>query len=109
MKLKVTLEVSDAARRQIALLRPDGRQTTRTKKAVRSVIIAYLQERLENLSKLYPWWDNEPLTPTELAEAADAVSTLRYSGKTDEQIRAWLALQRARYVLTPRDSRKPRR
>ncbi len=63
------------------------------------MVISYLQERLNRLSALTPWWDDEPLSPEELGDAKSAVETLRGAGKTDAEIRAWLLLQRARYDL----------
>jgi len=99
MRLRPVLDVTDSARRMIARIRPDGRRTVRGALATRTVVIAYLQERLNQLSALTPWWDDEPLTPDEIAEARGAVETLRSAGKTDAEIRAWLLLQRARYDL----------
>jgi hypothetical protein len=99
MRLRPALQVSDAARRMIARIRPDGRRTVRGALATRTVVIAYLQERLNQLSALTPWWDDEPLTPEEIADARGAVETLRSAGKSEPEIRAWLLLQRARYDL----------
>lgn len=99
MRVRPVLEVSDAARRMIARVRPDGRRTVRGKLATRTVVISYLQERLTRLSALSPWWDDEPLSPEEQSDAKAAVETLRSAGKTDAEIRAWLLLQRARYDL----------
>jgi hypothetical protein len=83
----------------IARIRPDGRRTVRGALATRNLVITYLQERLNRLSALTPWWDDEPLSPEEIADAKAAVETLRSAGKTDAEIRAWLLLQRARYDL----------
>jgi hypothetical protein len=99
MRLRPVLDVPDSARRMIARIRPDGRRTVRGALATRTVVIAYLQERLHQLSALTPWWDDEPLTPDEIAEARAAVETLKSAGKSDAEIRAWLLLQRARYDL----------
>lgn len=93
------LEVPDAARRMIARIRPDGKRTARRGLATRTVVISYLQERLNRLSALSPWWDDEPLSPEEQSDAKSAIETLRSAGKTDAEIRAWLLLQRARYDL----------
>lgn len=99
MRVRPVLDVSDGARRMIARIRPDGRRTVRGALATRNLVISYLQERLNRLSALTPWWDDEPLSPEEIADAKAAVETLRSAGKTDAEIRAWLLLQRARYDL----------
>lgn len=99
MRVRPVLDVSDGARRMIARIRPDGRRTVRGALATRNLVITYLQERLNRLSALTPWWDDEPLSPEEIADAKAAVETLRSAGKTDAEIRAWLLLQRARYDL----------
>lgn len=99
MRVRPVLDVSDGARRMIARIRPDGRRTVRGALATRNLVISYLQERLNRLSALTPWWDDEPLGPDEVADAKAAVETLRSAGKTDAEIRAWLLLQRARYDL----------
>ncbi len=99
MRVRPVLDVSDGARRMIARIRPDGRRTVRGALATRNLVISYLQERLNRLSALTPWWDDEPLDPDELSDAKAAVETLRSAGKTDAEIRAWLLLQRARYDL----------
>lgn len=99
MRINLTLYVPDAARRHIARITPDGKSTVRGALATRQLVVQYLQQRVETLSALTPWWDNEPLRPDELADAADAVFVLRKAGKHDGEIRAWLLLQRARYDL----------
>lgn len=99
MRINLTLNVPDSARRHIARLTPQGKSTVRGALASRQVVIEYLQQRIEAMSALQPWWDNEPLRPDEIADAADAVWALRKSGKKDGEIRAWLLLQRARYDL----------
>ncbi len=99
MRVRPVLDVSDGARRMIARIRPDGRRTVRGALATRNLVISYLQERLNRLSALTPWWDDEPLSPEEIADAKAAVETLRSAGKSDAEIRAWLLLQRARYDL----------
>ncbi len=99
MRVRPVLDVTDGARRMIARIRPDGRRTVRGALATRNLVISYLQERLNRLSALTPWWDDEPLSPEESADAKAAVETLRSAGKTDAEIRAWLLLQRARYDL----------
>ncbi len=99
MRVRAVLEVSDGARRMIARIRPDGRRTVRGALATRNLVISYFQERVNRLSALTPWWDDEPLSPEEIADAKAAVETLRSAGKTDAEIRAWLLLQRARYDL----------
>jgi hypothetical protein len=48
-------------------------------------------------ASLWPYWDEQPLTDTERAEAAAAIDFLRRQGRTDAEIRAWLLMQRARY------------
>jgi hypothetical protein len=99
MRIKLVLEVSDAARRAMACIQPQAPRTQRGHKATRTAVIGYLQERVNQLSTLAPWWDNEPLTPAEIADAKMAVELLRTQGKADGDIRAWLLLQRARYDL----------
>lgn len=99
MRVRPMLEVPDSARRMIARIRPDGKRTVRGALATRTVVISYVQERLNRLSALSPWWDDEPLSPDELSDAKAAVETLRSAGKSDAEIRAWLLLQRARYDL----------
>lgn len=99
MRVRPMLEVSDGARRMIARIRPDGKRTMRGALATRSLVISYIQERLNRLSALSPWWDDEPLSPEEQSDARGAIETLRSAGKTDAEIRAWLLLQRARYDL----------
>jgi hypothetical protein len=88
----------------IARIRPDGKRTVRRAFATRAVVISYIQERLNRLSALSPWWDDEPLSPDEQSDARAAVETLRSAGKTDTEIRAWLLLQRARYDLRGTDA-----
>jgi hypothetical protein len=83
----------------IARLQPTGERTARGALATRAAVIAYVQTRLDELSALCPWWDNEPLSSEELDDARAAVFALRQAGKTDRDIRAWLFLQRARYDL----------
>lgn len=99
MRIRPALEVSDAARRTIARLLPTSKRTARGALATREAVIAYLQARLNELSALCPWWDDEPLSPDEIDDAKAAVSVLRQSGKSDRDIRAWLLLQRSRYDL----------
>lgn len=99
MRVRPMLDVPDSARRMIARIRPDGKRTVRGALATRTVVISYIQERLNRLSALSPWWDDEPLSPDEQSDARAAVETLRSAGKTDAEIRAWLLLQRARYDL----------
>jgi hypothetical protein len=83
----------------IARMRPDTKRTARGHMATRATVVAYIQARLDALSALAPWWDDEPLTPDEQTDARAAVETLRHAGKSDADIRAWLLLQRARYDL----------
>lgn len=99
MRLRPTLVVSDAARRMIARMRPDDPRTARGHMATRAAVISYIQSRLDAISALSPWWDDEPLRPDESADAAAAIQYLRHANKTDSEIRAWLLLQRARYDL----------
>jgi hypothetical protein len=99
MRLRLVLTVPDSARRMIGRIRPDGKRTVRGALAHRSVVASYLQERLNRLSALTPWWDDEPLSPDEQNDARSAIETLRSAGKSDAEIRAWLLLQRARYDL----------
>lgn len=99
MRVRPVLIVPDSARKMIARMRPTGRRTVRGALASRDLVITYLQERIDRLSELFPWWDDEPLRPDELEDARAAVEVLRHSGKTDAEIRAWLLCQRARYDL----------
>jgi hypothetical protein len=107
VRLQVSLTVSDATRREIARQRPDLTRTRRGALATRSAVVAYIQTRLDALSALSPWWDDEPLQPRELDDAHAAVEILRATGKPDAQIRAWLLLQRARYDLRRFQHGKP--
>lgn len=99
MRLRPVLIVSDSARRIIAQQRPTAARTSRGALASRESVIDYLQQRLDRLSALHPWWDDEPLTDDEAADARAAVEHLRKAGKSDGEIRAWLLCQRARYDL----------
>lgn len=99
MRVCLTLNVPDAARRHIARVKPDGKRTVRGALATRHLIVDYLQERIEALSKLTPWWDDEPLSQDEMKDAADAIWVLKKAGKTDADIRTWLLSQRARYDI----------
>ena len=97
--MRVLLHVSDGARRQIArLMGANG--TVRGKLAHRKEVLVYLQRRLDTLSELYPWWDDEPgLTADERADHEAAIEHLRANGRSDAEIRAWLSLQRARLAM----------
>lgn len=99
MRLRPSIEVSDAARRMIARMQPECKTTARGHLATRAAVIAYIQARLDTLNHLSPWWDDEPLSPTESADASAAIQYLRHAQKTEGEIRAWLFLQRARYDL----------
>lgn len=99
MRMRPVLLVSDAARRAIVRLLPNSKHTARGALATREAVITYIQQRLDELSGLCPWWDDEPLSPAEIDDARAAVDVLRHAGKTDRDIRAWLLLQRARYDL----------
>lgn len=99
MRVRPVLTIPDAARKMIARIRPDGRRTSRGAMASRELVVSYIQERLTRLSDLYPFWDDEPLTPDEVTDARAAVEILRSAGKNDMEIRAWLLTQRARYDL----------
>jgi hypothetical protein len=99
MRLRALLFVSDNARRAVARLQPNSQRTARGAMATREAVVAYVQERLDALSELAPWWDNEPLSTVEAQDARAAVEYLRHAGKSDGEIRAWLLLQRARYDL----------
>lgn len=99
MRLRPLLDVPDNARKLIARMRPEDRRTVRGALATRAAVITYIQDRINKLSALTPWWDDEPLTPDEIGDARAAVETLRNAGKADGEIRSWLLLQRARYDL----------
>lgn len=99
MRLRPTLVVSDTARRMIARMYPEHTRTARGHMATRAAVISYIQSRLDALSALSPWWDDEPLRPDEAADASAAIQYLRHANKTDAEIRAWLLLQRARYDI----------
>jgi hypothetical protein len=83
----------------IARMHPESKQTARGHLATREAVVSYIQGRLDSISTLAPWWDDEPLRPDEAADAAAAIAYLRHANKTDAEIRAWLLLQRARYDL----------
>jgi hypothetical protein len=97
VRLRALLFVEEPARRAIARLQPNQPRTARGSMATREAVVSYLQSRLDALSALAPWWDNEPLSPVESQDASAAVAYLRSAGKSDGEIRAWLLLQRARY------------
>lgn len=107
MRLRPTLVVADPARRMIARLLPTGKRTSRGALASRNLVISFVQSRLDALSALNPWWDDEPLRPDELADADAAVKVLRAAHKSDAEIRAWLLCQRARYDLRSLQDGKP--
>lgn len=107
MRLRLSLVVSDSARRIIARLQPDLPQTVRGAKATRNAVATYLQARLDTLSALNPWWDDEPLSTDEEGDARLAVEYLRRCGKSESEIRAWLLLQRARYDIGSQHGRNP--
>lgn len=99
MRFKPLLLVSDSARKVIARLHPQLPRTARGHKATREAMVTYLQGRLDGLSGLAPWWDDEPLSTDEERDAKAAVDYLRKCGKSDSEIRSWLLLQRARYDI----------
>jgi hypothetical protein len=99
MRCRPLLDVTDIARRAIAQLQPARPRTARGALATRESVIAYLQDRLDHLSTLAPWWDDEPLSADESKDASAAIQYLRSAGKSDSEIRSWLLLQRARYDL----------
>ena len=99
MRLRALLVVSDSARRAIARIQPDTKRTVRGSFATREAVVTYLQSRLDALSVLAPYWDDEPLSADESRDVRAAVEYLRTAGKSDTEIRAWLLLQRARYDL----------
>jgi len=83
----------------IARMYPAHARTARGHMATRASVISYIQSRLDAISALSPWWDDEPLRPDEAADATAAIQYLRQANKTDAEIRAWLLLQRARYDI----------
>jgi hypothetical protein len=99
VRLKALLFVSDTARRAIAHVQPSLPRTVRGAMVTREGVVEYVQSRLDALTALAPWWDDEPLSATEAQDARAAVDYLRAAGKSDADIRAWLLLQRARYDL----------
>ena len=96
MKVNLTLEIGDGLRRAIAKDVPQAK-TTRNGRATRQVIIQYLQAQAmqasADWSKLFPRPD---LPPIEAKEHGLAVDYLRKLGRSDQQIREWLLIERAR-------------
>jgi hypothetical protein len=97
MKIAMTIEVPDEARRYIAQL-SDGETTETTGLATREACVAYFQTVVATLSRDGSLLPTGKLTEEEAQDAELAVQYLRKQGKTDGQIRAWLLLQRARLV-----------
>lgn len=99
MKIAMTLEVPDAARKYIAML-AEG-ETIQSGLASRDACVEYLQTVVSRLSDDGSIVPTGKLTEDEEADAKEAITWLRAQGKTDGQIRAWLLLQKARFNFGP--------
>lgn len=95
MKIQMTLEVPDPARKYIASL-ADG-ETIKSGLATREAVAAYVQSLVARLSEDGSALPTGQLTAEEAKDAEDAITYLRKQGKTEGQIRAWLLLQKARF------------
>lgn len=96
MKIQMTLEVPDPARKYIASL-SKCETTETTGLATREAVTAYLQAVVARLNEDGSVLPTGKLTEDEARDAEDAITYLRKQGKTDGQIRAWLLLQKARF------------
>lgn len=96
INVNIRLTVPAAARRFIALKLPGAPATARNGLARRAAIATYVQQRLDSLSELLPFWDDAPLPFVDQEEARAAVEHLRSCGWPDSQIHGWILLQRAR-------------
>src|SRR5579862_4435524 len=96
MKVRLTLDLSDALRNAIGQSLP---QKSKTRKglahhaAIIAVLKQWTEEAAEDWRPLYP---RPKLTALEEGEAAQAVDYLKKIGRSDRQIRDWLLLERAR-------------
>jgi hypothetical protein len=95
MKIQMTLEVSDPARKYIASLADC--ETIDSGLATREAVMAYVQSLVARLNEDGSILPTGKLTEEEAKDAADAITYLRKQGKTEGQIRAWLLLQKARF------------
>ena len=97
MRVRLTLEVPDAARRYLARLLPEAPHTRegRHRKLLRAALIEHLQGYVNQLAEDFSGGYVGPLSDKDQRDAQDAVSYLRAAGKSDGQIRAWLLLQRS--------------
>jgi hypothetical protein len=93
LRVRMTVEVSDAIRRYIATQYPTHKPNHR-KLARRTTIETYINDRLKLVSSIFPYWDSEPVLDEEDTRAA--ISMLRGEGWDDMKIRAWLYTQAAR-------------
>ena len=97
MKIQMTLDVPDPARKYIASLSPDGETTETTGLATREAVMAYFQSLAARLNEDGSVLPTGKLTDEEAKDSEDAITYLRKQGKTEGQIRAWLLLQKARF------------
>lgn len=100
MRLNLTVEITDSARNYLAALYP-VRDKTAAGQATKDAIRAHLQEHCDDLSRAFQGAHKGPLKANEVKDAEEAITYLRAQGRTDEQIRAWLLIQRARYHFKP--------
>jgi hypothetical protein len=96
MKIQMTLDVPDPARKYIASL-SDGETTETTGLATREAVMAYFQSIAARLNEDGSVLPTGKLTEEEMKDSEDAITYLRKQGKTEGQIRAWLLLQKARF------------
>lgn len=111
MKINLTVEVSDEARRYIAallgeMLKSGEPRVSRTTRGLarRADVRRYLQLHLQQLRIDYSESRDQGLTVEERRDISDAIAYLRAQGKSDSQIRAWLLMQRARLHFSNRTS-----
>lgn len=106
MKIEMTIEFPDAARRYIAMLSAADvvereQITTDRGLATREACASYIKAVIAGLDKEGSVIPTGKLTLEEETDAKEAVTWLRAQGKTDGQIRAWLLLQKARFNFGP--------
>lgn len=97
MKVRMTLEVSDAARAYIA--QHVGGGTTQAGMADRDSIVEFFEKLAKSTDEAGVLLTPGKLQENELGDAKEAVTYLRAQGKTESQIRSWLFYQKARFAV----------
>ncbi len=103
----VRLVIHDAARRVIALERPDDLPVRKGGLARRECVQAYVQSRLDGLTAMLPHWEDRPMTAAEINDSTEAADFLRKKGWPEGQVRAWLLMQFARNAVLTRPPTAP--